>query len=164
MNRADALRQATTVAELLRTLLRHLTAGEDDPVVELPLAQLRLCSALGGGPRPMSALSRELGVSLSAITQLADRLERARLIKRIAGGDDRRVRRLRLTPRGAEMMRRHEETRVRRTAAMLARLSSKTRDKVAPVLQRLVRAAASSRGCDGNGARHVGLPRTKVLL
>ena len=44
---------------------------------ELPLAQLRVCGVLCDGPRPMSAVSRELGVSLSAMTQIADRLERA---------------------------------------------------------------------------------------
>ena len=45
----------------------------------------------------MSSLGRELGVSLSAITQIADRLERAGLVTRVAKGGDRRVRRLELT-------------------------------------------------------------------
>ena len=48
----------------------------------------------------MSALSREFGVSLSAMTRIADRLERARLVKRVAEGGDRRIRHLQLTPRG----------------------------------------------------------------
>ena len=62
----------------------------------------------------MSALSRELGVSLSALTQIADRLERARLVKRTAAEDDRRVRCLQLTARGEKMMRSCREARVAR--------------------------------------------------
>ena len=39
----------------------------------------------------MSALGRKLGVSLSAMTQIADRLERADMVKRVAEDSDRRV-------------------------------------------------------------------------
>jgi len=60
-------------------------AGLNDPAVELPLAQLKVCSLLYGGPLSMSAWA-ELGVSLSAMTQIADRLERARLVKRVNQG------------------------------------------------------------------------------
>ena len=47
-----------------------------DPADDLPLAQLRVCSLLVGGDRSISCLSRELGITMSATTQLADRLER----------------------------------------------------------------------------------------
>ena len=60
------MEQVQTVVTLLFELLRQLAAGADeDPSVELPLAQLRVCRVLYQGPRPMSPLSRELGVSLS---------------------------------------------------------------------------------------------------
>ena len=62
----------------------NLTPREKDLADELPLAQLRVCAVLSEGPRAMSVLGRELGVSLSALTQIADRLERARLVKRTA--------------------------------------------------------------------------------
>ena len=64
----------------------------------------------------MSVLSRELGVSLSAMTQIADRLERARLVKRQFEGTDRRVRSLQLTSRGQKIMQAREEARVQRRA------------------------------------------------
>ena len=44
--------QAEDVATLLRSLLRGLSVGLDDPAVDLPLAQLRVCTVLYGGPRP----------------------------------------------------------------------------------------------------------------
>ena len=86
-----ALEQAKTLAESLPTLMRQLMAGHDDPAAELPLAERRVCTLLCGEPLPMSALGRELGGSSSAMTQIADRLERARLVKRVAQGDDRRL-------------------------------------------------------------------------
>ena len=82
-DRAVSLDEAQQVANLLRAFLRGVRTGDNDPVAELPLAQLRLCSVLARGPRPMSEISREIGTSLSAVTQIADRLERAELIKRV---------------------------------------------------------------------------------
>ena len=142
--------QARTVAALLRSLLRELSAGLDDPAVELPLAQLRVCTVLNGGPRPMSSLGRELGVSLSAITQIADRLERTRLVKRVSQGNDRRVRCLQLTDRGAKMMRRHDEERVRRMSASLKNLTPKAREEVTAALEKLIRASAAARSRNGD--------------
>ena len=48
MNRNDGLEEAATVSDLLLTLIRHLTAGEDVPLAELPLALFSL-------PPPMVA-------------------------------------------------------------------------------------------------------------
>ena len=124
--------------------------GLDDPAVDLPLAELRVCTVLYAGPRPMSSLGRELGVSLSAMTQIADRLERAGLVTRVAKGGDRRVRRLELTPRGEEMMRRHEQARIQRMSAALEHLNSRQRQDVTAALRTLIRASAAANGHDGN--------------
>ena len=91
------VQQAKAIASLMPALMRMLSSFDDDPAAELPLAQLRVCTILSDGPRSMSALSREFGVSLSAMTRIADRLERAGLVTRVARDDDRRVRRLQLT-------------------------------------------------------------------
>ena len=144
------LEQARTVTALLRSLMRELSAGLDDPAVELPLAQLRVCNVLSGGPQTMSSLGRELGVSLSAITQIADRLERARLVKRVSQGNDRRVRCLQLTDRGAKMMQRHEEKRVQRMSASLENLTPKARGEVTAALEKLIRASAAARSHNGD--------------
>ena len=78
------LEEANKIASLLPALMRQLFTLDDDLAVDLPLAQLRVCASLQDGPLPMSALSRELGVTLSAMTQIADRLERANLVSRVA--------------------------------------------------------------------------------
>ena len=95
----------------------------------MPLAQLRVCGILYDGPRPMSALSRELGVSLSAMTQIADRLERARLVNRVAEGADRRIRCLQLTERGQKLMRSREDARNRRVLAVLEQFVSRGEER-----------------------------------
>ena len=143
MSQQDLLETAEVVAGLMPRLARGLTSAEKDPADNLPLAQLRLCGILSEGPRPMSALSRALGVSLSALTQIADRLERARLVKRVAEGNDRRVRCLQLTARGEKMTRQRREARLLRTQAVLEQLSAPQRAAVRASLQVLADACSA---------------------
>src|ERR1041385_5838242 len=95
--------QAQAIAGILPLLTRQLFVADDSLAAQLPLAQLRVCGILFGGRPSMSVLGRELGMSLSAMTQIADRLERARLVKRVSVGADRRVRCLQLTGRGEKL-------------------------------------------------------------
>jgi DNA-binding MarR family transcriptional regulator len=142
MDEIPVAEQAKTVVSQILALLRCVFALENDPAADLPVAQLRVCDMLHRGPRSMSAISRELGVSLSATTQLADRLERARLVRRVPEGSDRRVRCLELTPHGAKIMRCREETRLDRASAVLEHLPAQTRLEVLAALDMLVGAAA----------------------
>ena len=158
MDEKNSKEQAKTIASLLFSLMRRLAVVDHDPVEELPLAQLRVCGILHGGPRPMSALSRDLGVSLSALTQIADRLERAGMVQRVAEGSDRRVRSLRLTPQGEKIMRRREEVRTERIAAALASLSPQGRNEVRAALEMLLDACSASNG------QEIPSSRVKVLL
>ena len=130
---------------LFLSLTRHLLAV-DDSAADLPLRQLRVCMLLHEEPRTMSWLSRELGVSLSAMTQIADRLERARLVKRHFEGGDRRVRSLQLTPRGIKIMQAREAARIDRAKFALERLSSEARVNVIEVLEVLRQACQGDTG------------------
>jgi DNA-binding MarR family transcriptional regulator len=114
---------------------------DDDPASELPLRQFRVCAALLEGPRSMKDLSLELGVSQSAVTQLADRLETAGMVTRVAAGDDRRVRSLQLTPRAENLLRRREESRIGRVASILERMAPADRAAVLSSLAALRDAA-----------------------
>ena len=98
----------------------------------------------------MSAIGRELGASLSAMTQIADRLERARLVTRVPRGDDRRVRCLQLTERGQRMMRLHEEARLGQMSKVLDHLTPVERQDATAALRTLIRAAAAAKGRDGD--------------
>jgi DNA-binding MarR family transcriptional regulator len=151
MDDTVALKQARTIAVLLPALMRRLAGPDDDLVAKLPLAQLKVCGVLYGGPRRMSSLSRELGVSLSALTQIADRLESARLVKRVAHGSDRRVRYLQLTQRGERVMRLREDARTQRTLTVLERLPPKAREEVTAAVEALMNACTAIQGEDAAG-------------
>jgi DNA-binding MarR family transcriptional regulator len=140
MNDRAMVEQAKGIASLLPTIMRQLFAADDDPAGELPLAQLRVCSILQHGSQSMSALSRELGVSLSALTQIADRLERSNLVSRVAEENDRRIRCLQLTQQGERIMRLQEEFRIQRVLAVLNYIPPSRRDEVHDVLELLLEA------------------------
>ena len=140
--------QARSLDLIFMGIARHVLV-DDDPASELPLRQLRVCLALYDEPRTMSELSRELRFSLSAMTQIADRLEQADLVTRWFEDSDRRVRRLRLTSRARRMLRLREEARIGRIASVLDRMPSAAREDALTVLDSL-RCAASSVGTMGN--------------
>ncbi len=134
-------RQAEELECLLPRLMRRmLTLERDHPAMELPLAQLRVCTILQGGPRTLSAIGEELNISVSATTQIADRLERVNLVERVCGQDDRRTKKLQLSVTGAEMMRSRREQRTLHAARALAQLSAPQREAALHALQSLMEA------------------------
>ncbi len=144
-NCAELREQAKAIALLLPALMRQFGTGKRDPAVELPLAQLRVCRILSEEAKSLSSLGRELGVSQSAMTQLADRLECAGLVQRVAKKDDRRIRRLQLTRRGKAMLRVHDEARAGQILSVLGYLTPKVRKEVLTSLQALMRACSAAR-------------------
>jgi DNA-binding MarR family transcriptional regulator len=145
MDETEILQQAKVIASRLPILLRQLFTLDDGVAGELPLAQLRVCGMLYGGPRAMSNLSRELGISLSAMTQIADRLERAELVKRVAEGSDRRIRCLQLTHHGEEVMQQREQARIEQVSAVLGHLSLPERHKVLATFELLTKACKAAK-------------------
>lgn len=133
---------ATEIEQILPRIARRLfTVDPSSEINELPLAQLRVCTILQHGPRSLSAVAEELGVSVSAATQLADRMERAGLVARIASECDRRIRNLELTDRGKELTRSRTEMRVRRVREALESLSPEDRTAVLYGVEKLLKAA-----------------------
>jgi DNA-binding MarR family transcriptional regulator len=124
---------------------------------ELPLAQLRVCTLLQNGPQKMSTLSREVGVTLSAMTQIADRLERANMVTRVSMGKDRRVRQLQLTEHGEHLMRRRDGERLRAAQAALRQLAPEARDATLKNLEQLLRACLAAKENPGRS----GKPKTE---
>jgi DNA-binding MarR family transcriptional regulator len=136
---------ANQASELFLKVARDLLYV-DDRTSDLPLRQLRVCTALLEGPRSMSELSRELRVSLSAMTQIADRLERAGFATRHTSGDDRRVRHLELTSRGQRAMRSRERSRAAHIEEVFAGMSPADRAQVTAALETLRRACSRKTG------------------
>ena len=108
-------------------MARLFRLDKDHPLAEMPLAQLRICLYLQAGPRTMSAISEEFKTSVSAVTQMADRLERGGFVERVADTDDRRQKMLRLTGYGAGVMQSRREMRVGRVLETMRKLTPEQR-------------------------------------
>jgi DNA-binding MarR family transcriptional regulator len=135
--------QAELVHSAVRTLVRNLLSV-DDSMMDLPLRQLKVCISLYRRSRAMSDIGRELGLSPSAVTQVSNRLERRGLIERLSPDEDRRVRKLRLTRKGQQLVRSREEKQLRRIADALERLNEGEVDQLMTGLELLTRSCASS--------------------
>jgi DNA-binding MarR family transcriptional regulator len=137
--------QAVQLERLLPRLIRRLfMLPPEHPVNDLPLAQLRVCVILEEGPKPISAISRELDVSVSAATQIADRLEKVGLVERLANAEDRRMRKLQLTAEGGALMQSRRLLRVRRAADALAHIAPEVRETAIHALQTLLEATIAT--------------------
>lgn len=137
--------QARAMDTIFKAIGRRILV-HDDAALDIPLRQFRVCAALFEGARSMKELSVELGVSQSAITQIADRLEAAGLVTRGAVGEDRRVRNLELTPRARKVLREREEQRIDRVREILEQLSAADRRAL---LESLGRFGTAAQDLDG---------------
>ncbi|HEY3412538.1 MAG TPA: MarR family transcriptional regulator [Armatimonadota bacterium] len=134
--------QAGRLEQVLPEIARRLfTLTPEHPASELPVGQIRVCSILQNGPLTLSAVGEILSISSSAMSQIADRLERAGYVARTMEADDRRVRFLGLTPLGEEMMAVRREHRKHRACLALSRLDCKQREALLKSLGILAEAA-----------------------
>src|SRR4051812_23686326 len=115
--------QTDAVHSALRTVVRNLLSVHDS-MMDLPLRQLKVCLTLYGHSRSMSEIGRELSLSPSAVTQVSNRLERRGLIERVFQDEDRRVRKLRLTRKGQQLVRSREQKQLRQIATALDTLTA----------------------------------------
>lgn len=136
----DSTAQAERWERILPAVTERLF--QDDaahPLSGLPAAQMRLCDLLYmAGRRTMSNIADDLGISVSAVTQVADRLERAGLVERTPDpGGDRRTRFLQLTPHGKMLMDTRAEQRRRRILSALTALQADQRETTLSALETL---------------------------
>jgi len=134
---------AARVESMMPRIARRIfTLQVNNISIELPSAQMRVCSfLLGFGESSISEVAEELGVSASAATQIADRLEKTGLVERISGATDRRVKLLRLTDRGVQMMEERRARRIERTTAALRVMSPVERRDLIESLNKLLDAS-----------------------
>ncbi len=115
----------------------------ENALADLPVAQFRLCILLSRqGRRTMSQLGEELHISVSAVTQMADRLEKVDLVERVTEKNgDRRTRHLQLTQYGHDLILARRALRTERAAQMLGLLDPAMRETVLHVLQTVLAAS-----------------------
>jgi DNA-binding MarR family transcriptional regulator len=92
------------------------------------------------GPLPISTLAKRLRLSLAATSQLVDRLVEGEFIAREEDPDDRRVRVVRMRPRGKQFMDKLNEIRRRELSEAFDRLPSSIHRRLTEVLREAVEA------------------------
>jgi DNA-binding MarR family transcriptional regulator len=111
----DVSEEAQETAARLSALIRHLflyDRGNMLRVIEesgLSMTQAKALLELGGlgeesEARQVSDLAEALGVSLPSMSRAVDGLVKKRLATRVEDSDDRRVRRIAITPRGKQLV------------------------------------------------------------
>ena len=139
---AEALELADRLHSAAIHLLRRLR--REDDASGLPAPQLSALSVIVfGGPITLGSLADAEQVRPPTITRLVATLEEAGLVAREIDDADRRVVRVKATPKGARLLQEGRQRRVATLADSLAALSAVDRALLAravPVLQRIVRA------------------------
>jgi DNA-binding MarR family transcriptional regulator len=144
MSEEQATGWVKEVGRLLPGILRCLFAPphEQSPLWDLPLPQMRALHTLRRhGALTMREVAAHLGVAMSTVTQLADRLEDRGLVERQPDTTDRRVVRLALTEHGRAALDELHGQRDAQIAAAMDRLAPEERQAVLTGLQMLERAA-----------------------
>ncbi|MGW0486338.1 MarR family winged helix-turn-helix transcriptional regulator [Nonomuraea sp. NPDC003214] len=100
--------------------------------------QLQLVCMLIPGPLGMTELSRLMHLERSSMTGLVDRVEKRRLIARIADPEDRRACRVALTEEGGRAATRAHDDVVARLDTMIERLGDDAREGLTSTVAQLL--------------------------
>lgn len=141
--RADAERVECLMSQAMRALYRQ---DPTDPLIEYSVPQLRLLRSLRTGSFTASSLGEDLGLSVSAITQMANRLEAAGLVARTDDPADRRIKHLSLTDRGNQLLAERRTRRIDQAQEVLGHLTAEERRVLIEALDKVVSASGTSEG------------------
>lgn len=131
--------QGERLEALLPRLMRVVLPSSDaDPMGHLPVAQIRLIRVIGETDRAASDVAEELGVSLSALSQMVSRLEEAGLVHKYDLPDDRRCRMLGLTESAHRLAEYRRLMRSHCADSALAKLSPEEQETLLHLLCKLV--------------------------
>ena len=127
--------------ERLIGLLRSLSPADGLS----PTAAATLATLERSGPRRLTALAVQGGVTQPAMTQLIARLEDTGLVRREADPADGRVVHVRLTDQGRDTLARRRAVRAERLAVILDRISPQDRAALAAALPAIDALASAQR-------------------
>jgi DNA-binding MarR family transcriptional regulator len=138
--------QAARLYEVLSRFYVRFMARMTNQVMrgKISVPQYNALRALAeGGSLTMSELTRALGVTMGAATNIVNRLTNRAYTRRERGTDDRRVVRVSLTPRGKEVLRRTQEEAVGLYAEFLGYLTAGERKSLIGIYEKLDRRYAA---------------------
>lgn len=130
----DAQRLEALLSRVIYTLNFQRS---EDPILMLPIAQVRFMRALLRGPRTVTDLAESFNTSPSAASQLISRLVSASLVNRLDDPKDRRVRLVRLTEKGQNLIQSRHEKRTDNAQKMLNGLGEERSNRLLDILAEL---------------------------
>jgi DNA-binding MarR family transcriptional regulator len=137
--RADARRLHHMLTEVARRRSLRDPISATCARLDLSAPQIHLLlSLVHDGPLPMGDLARRVAVTEKTITGLVDRLERDGLVGRTRTSADRRVVRVKLTPRGSRLARKLDQGMLDRLAWLLGELGPGLRRDLFRIMDKLV--------------------------
>ena len=151
---AESEQLIADIMEAQRRLQRLFAYDESDPLFSshLTVSQLRILLLLSRGDAMSGGeLADRIGVKLAALSGMIDRLVTNDLVLRQEDRHDRRVRRISLSPAGAELVGSIITAGTDRQRGLLGRLSVGELSTVADAMRILVRAAEEAAGPDVSG-------------
>lgn len=135
---ADARRLHAKLVELMRHRSLRDPISATCAELELSAPQVHTLLALGHeGPLTMGDLSRRVAVTEKTTTGLVDRLERDLLVQRHRDPADRRVVRVKLTPRGTRLAKRLDDEVLEKLGWLMARLDDADRRDLFRIINKL---------------------------
>jgi DNA-binding MarR family transcriptional regulator len=130
------------IAALIEELLRRLCSGGENTSmstfadIDLSLSQVRMMMVLAyvDAELPISRLAARLDLTLASAGRNVERLLYERLVERNEHPRDRRVKLVRLTPEGRDLVSQHFECHRRMLADFTRRLSDQDRIRISAAL------------------------------
>jgi DNA-binding MarR family transcriptional regulator len=133
---------AAATAELIEEFLRRLCSGQESNAmstfadIDLSFSQVRMMMVLAyvDAELPINQIAAHLHLTLASAGRNVDRLLKEELVERNEDPHDRRVKLVRLTARGRDLVSQHFACHRRTLAAFTQRLSADDRTRIAAAL------------------------------
>lgn len=144
MPKSDLEEAAVRIEWLMPKALQHLFGAADDPLAGLPISQVRLLRAVADGPVTHSRLVRLLGLSPGGVSQVVRKSAEAGLVEELNDPEDRRVKHVRLTARGHDLLRERSIMRSHAAVEVLSLLPPAVVAQLQNALEQIVASDAAS--------------------
>ncbi len=102
---------------------------------DLSFPQVGALAQIHRGRSNVSDIGQELGITTAAASQMVDRLVEQELVRRSEDPDDRRAKKLALTPKGCRVVQQSMQARMGWLEEVASSLSPKEREQVAAALR-----------------------------
>jgi DNA-binding MarR family transcriptional regulator len=134
--------ETARLTQLIVEFYERLSSWEHSVVRDtgVTLTQMHALEILGGhSALRMKELAERMGVTTGTLTVLADRLEKAGMIRRKPHEADRRSILVELTDQGHALFREHDELHAQLTRDITAPLTDGERTALAAILEKMIR-------------------------